>query len=127
MPLYDLRCEQGHRFERFIPLARIGDQQCCDCGKPAERLVSAPRVISDTIDPIRGADGKMHTSISSYRHSLTPDGNPRGERFTEMGNQELPAFEAPKFDRRERREHIKAGIEDVKNGRVPPVVTGDLP
>lgn len=74
-----------------------------------------------------GADGKLHDSLASYRHSLTPEGNPKGERYLEMGNEELPAFKPPEFDRKERREAIKAGIADVKAGRVPPVVTGDLP
>lgn len=82
---------------------------------------------SDTIDPVRGADGRMHTSLSTYRATLKPDGNPRGERFLELGNDELPPFKAPEFDRKTRREAIKAGIADVKAGRIPPVVTGDLP
>lgn len=73
-----------------------------------------------------GADGKLHDSLASYRRSLTPEGNPKGERYLELGNEELPAFKPPEFNRRERREAIKAGIADVKAGRVPPVVTGDF-
>jgi hypothetical protein len=127
MPLYDLRCDEGHRFERFIPLARFDDRQTCECGAGAERMLCAPRVVADTIEPTLGPDGKMHTSLASYRHSCTPEGNPRGERFAELGRDEMPAFKAPEFDRGKRREAIRAGIQDVKEGRLAPVVTGDLP
>ena len=129
MPLYDLECVSGHRFERFIKLSQLPDRQTCECGAAAMRLISAPRVQqkSDTIEPVRGPDGKMHTSLASYRRSCEPGGNPQGERYVELGNEEMPEFKAPVFDRGKRREAIKAGIQDVKEGRVPPVVTGDLP
>lgn len=127
MPLYDLRCDEGHLFERFVPLSRFDDPLFCDCGAKAIRAVQAPRVKTDTIEPVRGPDGRMHTSLQSYRHACTPEGNPQGERYTELGNDEMPAFKAPEFDRRKRRDAIKAGIQDVKEGRVPPVVTGDAP
>jgi putative FmdB family regulatory protein len=126
MPLYDFRCDDGHRFERFVSLAHFGDRQTCECGAGASRSNCAPRVLSDSIEPTLGPDGKMHTSLASYRHSCTPEGNPRGERFAELGRDELPAFKAPQFDRKKRREAIKAGIQDVKEGRVPPVVTGEI-
>lgn len=86
-----------------------------------------PMLMKDTIDPIRGPDGNMHDSLSSFRRSCRPDGNPQGERYLELGNDSLPEFKAPEFDRKERRDAIRAGIADVKEGRVPPVVTGDLP
>lgn len=127
MPLHDYRCSEGHRFERLVPLALLSAQQSCECGAPAQRLLSAPRVQSDTIAPIMGADGKLHTSLSGYRRSLTPSGNPKGERFLEMGNERLPDYAPPPIDRKKRRDAIKAGMADVKAGRVPPVVTGDLP
>lgn len=90
-------------------------------------MISAPRVVSDVIEPIRGADGKLHDSLSSYRRSLTPEGNPKGERFHELGNEPVPQYAPPKPDLEGIANAVKAGIEDVKNGRVPPVVTGDLP
>lgn len=127
MPLYDFRCAEGHKFERFVTLANFALPQACECGAKAKRVISAPMVRSDTIDPIRGPDGKMHDSLSSYRHSCTPEGNPQGERYFELGDQELPEFKAPEFDRKARRDAIKHGIEDVKAGRLPEVVTGDLP
>lgn len=126
MPLYDYKCGEGHRFERAVPLALFHAVQECDCGAPAQRMISAPRVISDAIEPRFGADGKLHDSLASYRHSLTPEGNPKGERYHELGNDRLPDFKEPPKDRRKMRDAIKRGIEDVKNGRVPPLATGDL-
>lgn len=128
MPIYDFRCAKGHRFERFVALADFASPQACDCGAPARRMLSLPMIgRCDTIEPVRGPDGRMHTSLATYRASLRPGGNPKGEHYHELGNEELPAFKAPEFDRKSRREAIRAGIADVKAGRVPPVATGDLP
>lgn len=97
-----------------------------DQSASARREVNFPMIgRGDTIDPCCGADGKFYTSLSAYRATLKPDGNPKGERFIEMGDQELPPFKAPEFDRQSRRDAIKAGIQDVKEGRVAPLVTGD--
>lgn len=120
MPLYDFKCPEGHRFDRVVRLAEFDLMQNCPCGRGAERVISAPRILSDHIDPIRGADGRMHDSLSSYRATLRPDGNPQGERYHELGDQNLTPVER-KFDERQRRDDIKAGIEDVRNGRVPPI------
>lgn len=125
MPLYDFMCAEGHRFERAVALARFDDPQSCECGAASRRLVTAPRIKSDYIEPTRGADGKIHESLSSYRRSLEPGGNPQGERYIEIGNEEIKPVEH-KFDRKQRRDDIKAAIEDVKNGRVAtPVVLED--
>jgi putative FmdB family regulatory protein len=123
LPLYDFKCGAGHHFDRLVKLADFDVAQRCECGEGAERLVSAPRILSDIIEPCRGADGKMHDSLSSYRRSLTPAGNPKGERFIELGNEQVK--EAPKtIDRKQRRDDIRAAMEDVKNGRVPPIPPG---
>lgn len=85
----------------------------------------APAIRRDSIDPTRGPDGRMHESLSGYRRSLRADGNPQGENYIEIGNEELKPVEH-KFDRKERREDIRAAIADVKAGRVPPpVALGD--
>lgn len=81
----------------------------------------APMIRRDSIEPCRGPDGQMHDSLASLRRSYRADGNPQGENYTEIGNEPLPAPIEHKFDRKERREDIKAAIEDVKNGRVPPM------
>lgn len=75
--------------------------------------LACPVVIRDTIDPVIGMDGKMHDTLSSYRKTLLPSGNPRGERYVELGNDSLPDFKAPEFDRKKRREDIKRAISEV--------------
>ena len=57
-----------------------------------------------------------------YR-SLLPQNNPKGERYYELGNDTIPV-ERPVHDRKAVRDAIKAGMEDVRNGRVPPLVSG---
>lgn len=120
MPLYDFSCVEGHRFERMVPLRDFDAPQACPCGSAARRVLSAPRLMRDTIAPCLGADGQMHDSMASYRRSLEPGGNPQGERYLEMGDEAI-THAPPTFDRAERRDHIKAAIEDVRNNRVPPL------
>lgn len=127
MPLYDFACSEGHRFERFVKMANFGEQQSCDCGAVASRIPSAPMVLSDTIEPRYGADGKLHDSLSSYRHSLTPEGNPKGERYFELGNDPLPEFKPKESTEESRRDSIKKAIADVKAGRVPPQPVTGIP
>lgn len=123
MPLYDFSCPEGHRFERFVPLAKFSDPQRCECGAPSQRLVSAPVVLSDAIEPRYGADGKLHDSLSSYRRSLTPEGNPRGERFFELGDEQLKTVEH-KPDPKALRDDIRKSIAEVKQGRRVTPTTG---
>lgn len=75
--------------------------------------LACPYFKQDAIAPIRGMDGKMHDTLSSYRKTLLPSGNPRGERYVELGNESLPDFKAPEFDRKKRREDIKRAISEI--------------
>ena len=42
MPLYNLLCTNGHKFDRFIKLANLDEPQTCECNAPATRMLSAP-------------------------------------------------------------------------------------
>jgi len=75
--------------------------------------LSMPYFKQDTITPCLGMDGKMHDTLSGYRKTLLPDGNPKGERYVELGNESLPDFKAPEFDRKKRRDDIRAAISSV--------------
>lgn len=87
-------------------------------------MVCAPAIRSDYIAPIRGADGKMHDSKSSYERSLTPEGNPHGERFHILGSDERPApFQPKRSTEAERVEVAKKALHDVKSGNFPPIQT----
>lgn len=106
--------ENGRQVYRAVPSARSqGSGSAFPC----------PRISSDNIEPTWGADGKQYTSLSAYRKTLLPSGNPRGERFIEYGNEPVPKYEAPRFDEGKRVEAIKQAIHDVETGNMPPVVT----
>jgi hypothetical protein len=93
---------------------------------PARSNFPTPAFRTDRIDACRGMDGRMYDSLSGLRRTYRADGNPQGENYTEIGNEEVKPV-TQTFDRAERRNHIKAAIEDVRNGRVapPPVVLED--
>lgn len=120
MPIYDYECTQGHRFERYLKLAAYRDPQRCDCGAGAVKIITAPAVRSDYIDPCYGADGKMHDSLASLRASYLPSGNPKGKRYIEIGDEKPAPYKRPVPDEKSRRDDIKAAIEDIKYGRVKP-------
>jgi len=82
-----------------------------------------PYVSSDRIEPTWGADGKQYDSLSAYRKTLRPSGNPKGEEFIEYGNEAIPEYEPPKIDAGKRVEAIKQAIHDVETGNIPPVAT----
>lgn len=84
---------------------------------PARSSFPTPAIMRDSIDPCRGMDGRMYDSLSGLRRTYRPDGNPQGERYNEIGNEELKPV-THTFDRAQRRDDIKAAIEDVRNGRV---------
>lgn len=119
MPLYDYRCTGGHRFERIVPLSRFGDQQHCACGAEASRMVAAPLVVSDAMVPKYGVDGKLYDSRAAWERAT--DAN--GERFYPLQPGEgMAKGETIKHDEKQLRDDIRAGIEDVKYGRVAPPV-----
>ena len=45
MPLYDYRCEGGHRYEKREPFGSSAHPPCDRCGKPAHRVLTAPTVV----------------------------------------------------------------------------------
>lgn len=79
-----------------------------------------PMIRRDAIEPCRGMDGQMHDSLSSYRRTLKADGNPQGENYIELGNESLKPVTYD-FDPTQRRDDIRAALQDVKDGRVPPL------
>jgi putative FmdB family regulatory protein len=45
VPLYDYQCEAGHRYEKRESFGAPAQQPCEKCGKPAQRLLSAPPIL----------------------------------------------------------------------------------
>lgn len=44
MPIYDYRCEKGHRFEVFQSMAADALTSCEQCSAPAQRVLHAPAI-----------------------------------------------------------------------------------
>lgn len=101
--------DNGRQVYRAVPQAIQSQRSTFPC----------PRMIRDEIEPTWGADGKQYTSLSAYRQTLLPSGNPKGERFIEYGNEPITQYEAPQFDESQRVETIKRAIHDVETGNVP--------
>jgi len=40
MPVYAHKCQNGHKFDRYLKLAELDDRQLCECGAEAKRLIS---------------------------------------------------------------------------------------
>lgn len=45
MPLYDYKCEAGHRYEKRESFGSPPEQPCDRCGKSARRLLNVPPLI----------------------------------------------------------------------------------
>lgn len=41
MPTYEYRCPEGHKFDAFQRMSDPPEAECPECGKKAERLISA--------------------------------------------------------------------------------------
>lgn len=44
MPVYDYRCEKGHRFEVVQSMSDSPLDKCEECGAPAQRVLHAPAI-----------------------------------------------------------------------------------
>lgn len=44
MPLYEYKCECGHKFEDLNTVANRAKAECLHCGRMANQVVSAPRI-----------------------------------------------------------------------------------
>jgi putative FmdB family regulatory protein len=44
VPVYDYRCEKGHRFEVVQSMSDTPLKKCEECGAPAQRVLHAPAI-----------------------------------------------------------------------------------
>ena len=94
MPLYDFRCSEGHRFERFVPLEKFEEQQICSCHAPAQRLISAPMFNVDSTGYNCPVTGDWIGSKHQHRENLAK----HGCRVLESGETDAAAVYRAKED-----------------------------
>lgn len=77
MPLYNMLCENGHKFDRFIKLANLDEPQTCECNAKATRMLSAPMFNIDATNFIpyqSPTTGRTITSKTQRREDMAASG-----------------------------------------------------
>ena len=109
--IYEYECEDGHIFERYLPISRYDDLQTCECGKTSIKIISAPSVMAD-IEPFMSTSGEYITSRAQWREHL------KETDCVELGRSDLEYMRKQEEKRRsspikdpERKERIKWELE----------------
>lgn len=93
--------------------------------KPSRRSdLATPRIIADAFDrPVQSmANGRWYESKRALAASHKASGNPHGQDFIELGNEEMPWVEHETSEA-ELRDDIRAAVADVEAGRLPEIVS----
>lgn len=106
MPLYDIVCDNGHKSERMIPLARFSDPIECSCGSPARRVISRPMFSVDQTDYTCPITGDYIGSKHAHQNNLAKHGCRVYETGETEGQIARRAAEELEFDRK-----IEATVE----------------
>jgi len=73
MPLYSYTCPKGHDFDRFLKLEDYAQEQTCDCGLFAKKVIK-PTMVNCDIQPwdhyISPATGKPITSYKQRKDDM---------------------------------------------------------
>ena len=80
-------------------------------------------LIRDEFDePVRScANGEMYTSKKALSATHRANGNPHGQDFIELGNEEMPWVEHV-ADPGELRHDLREAMNDVVTGNLPPEI-----
>ena len=70
VPLYDYRCEKGHRYEKREPFGSPAVQPCEKCGETARRVLHAPAIA------FRGSGWYQNDSRGSRRSTSEEKSSP---------------------------------------------------
>jgi hypothetical protein len=84
--------------------------------------LACPMLVRSFAEPVQSmADGKWYDTPRDLERTYRADGNPRGEEFVSLGNEEI-RFTAPEADPKKRRDDIKQAMHDVTTGNLPPEI-----
>ena len=74
MPLYEYKCSCGRWFDKYLKLADCGLPVLCECGKQAEKQLSAPFVQTDIMPYQSPIDGRYVGGKRARREDLRRSG-----------------------------------------------------
>lgn len=76
-PIYEYTCDNGHDFERFLPVKDYLKPQTCECGSQSKKRISRPMLNLDMqpwdryVSPV---SGKVITSYKERRKDMAEHG-----------------------------------------------------
>ena len=77
MPVYVFRCEEGHKFDKYLKLADYDKPQTCRCGASAKRQI-VPTMLNCDMQPwdryVSPATGKVITSYKERKEDMARSG-----------------------------------------------------
>jgi hypothetical protein len=81
--------------------------------------LACPMIVTGFDKPVQSmANGRFYDTARGLEATYKASGNPSGQEFVQLGNETMKPAEA-KPDVRQRRDHIRQAIRDVKSGNVP--------
>lgn len=87
--------------------------------------LALPALVRDFDEPVQSmADGKFYTSKRALAASHKASGNPHGQDFIELGNEELPFVEHV-TDEKKLRDDIRSAKADLDAGWRPDILALD--
>lgn len=91
------------------------------CHGPRSELAT-PMLVRAFGEPVQSmADGKYYDTPRDLERTYRADGNPSGQEFIPLGNETLKTVEHTP-DPKQRRDHIRQAVQDVKSGNLPPEI-----
>lgn len=94
MPIYEYKCMNGHKFEKFLKMADSDEEQFCECGRPGHKQVTAARVVADYAGYECPITGDWIEGRAAHRENLAK----HGCRVFEEGEREQAAQYAARQD-----------------------------
>lgn len=90
---------------------------------PVQRShLSSPMLVRSFSEPLQSmADGKYYDNPRDLERSYRADGNPQGQEYTCLGN-ENPTFTEHVPDAASRRNDLRQAMHDVVTGNLPPEI-----
>lgn len=76
MPVYEYDCPCGKQFDRYLPVARYLDEQKCECGQVAQKVIRTPPTgyVQRDVCYDSPIDGRPITSMAARREDMARAG-----------------------------------------------------